>query len=168
VAADVNSLWVKNGTAVLVRGDTLIVLVQEASNLEAWQQAVLQIHDLSAKYPEGILLFSLILPSADPPNDTTRAQMQMDTRRLGPRLRKIVTVALGDTMRVGIVRAIMRAMMLLGGQSSKQVLAATIREGLDRVQEAAGPHTPSRAELQAGVEALGHALGVTRCAVLAS
>jgi hypothetical protein len=69
---------------------------------------------------------------------------------------------MGGTLRMSLLRTILRSMVLLGGQAKLHVVVGTIREGLDCVQQVAGPTTPSRSQLLATINALSDALGMAR------
>jgi hypothetical protein len=68
----------------------------------------------------------------------------------------MVTVALGDNFRVSIVRAVMRAMILLARQAGRHVIAVSEEEGIRRLLEGAGPGPgmPKRSQIEADLAAM--------------
>jgi hypothetical protein len=148
-----------DGLATAVVGDVIIVVWKSPATLERWQWLNAQGEALHARSPGGLIYFYLILSSSTPPNAATRTKMQAEFRRLGPKLRRLVVVPLGDSLWKSLVRTIVRTVMLLSGLSKQQIVAASIDEGIDRIMDAAGPNTPTRAELRAGAEALLRVLG---------
>ena len=117
---------------------------------------------LMTKYPEGIRLMVVVLPDTPVPAPSERARVQGDLRKHSSQIRKQVTVILGDSMRASIVRAIMRTMLFLSGQSKNMAFTATIRGGIDALLESSGPNAIPRAQFIAAVEELLPALGVSR------
>ena len=55
--------------------------------------------------------------------------------------------------------------LLLGGQSEKQIVAASIEQGFARLLQGAGPTTPSRSELEQAIAELSRLLGVVPVSV---
>jgi hypothetical protein len=152
---------VRNDVASLEVGDTLLFLWRAPASRDGWLHHLNRIERTAASRPDGILLLSLILPESTPPNAELRQQMQADFRRLGAKLRRFVVVPLGDSIWLSIVRTIVRGTLLLGGQSARQRVSATLSQGLKEVRAAAGPETPSLPELEKAAVALFSALGVT-------
>jgi hypothetical protein len=148
----------RDGVATVAVGNVLFAMWKAGASVERWRICVVsELEALMQKYPEGIIHVQLILPSSSPPNGATRTAVQTDVRRIGPKMRRLVTVAIGDSIWQSVVRTLVRTMLLLSGHAKQQVVAATVGEGLDKVAEVA-PRGPSRAELQAGVDALYAAL----------
>jgi hypothetical protein len=151
---------VRDGLATVVVGDALLALWKAPATPERWGWLIGQYEALASKQADGIVGLTLILPESKPPDGQLRSRMQADFRRLGEKLRKLVIVPLGDSLWLSVVRAIMRSILLLSGQSKQHVITATVQEGMLRVREAAGKATPTPAELRAAVEALFKALDV--------
>jgi hypothetical protein len=144
-------------------GDTLVLLNRRTGTAEGWRSWMFpQIEALLAAHPGGIILFSVILPNAGTPDRETTAVIQTDLRRIGGKIRRNVVVVLGDAIWISVVRTFIRAIALISGRSREQVFATTIREGLEKVREAAGPSTASRADLEAALDACCDAIRATR------
>jgi hypothetical protein len=69
-------------------------------------------------------------------------------------------VPVGNSIWMSVVRTIVRSIYMLSGQSSRQVLASTVHEGIEHVRRCAGADTPSRAELTSAVADLCVALSI--------
>jgi hypothetical protein len=152
-----------DGLAAVAVGNVLLTLWRSSASFERWRGFVMpQLDGIVAAHPEGIVLVQLILPSSGPPDATTRAALQADLRRLGPQLRRVVTVAIGDSFRQKIVRTIVRTMLLVGGLSKQQRVCATIGEALDAVLADVAPGSLSVGDLNAAVDALYVEIGSPR------
>jgi hypothetical protein len=79
------------------------------------------------------------------------------------RLRRVVTVVLGDSMRVSLVRTIMRAMFLLQGMSRVQHIVSSVDDGLKTLLEDPTPKMPSRAQIEATLSEIARLLECKIC-----
>jgi hypothetical protein len=151
---------VEDGVAVLYRGDTVLIVYQAAARLHRTKWLFRSINELAAHRAGDFMAFMVVLPTADPPDAATRAENSAQLRKLGTRLRRLVTAPVGDAFRMSIVRTVMRALAALQGKSGVHFVSNTIEEGLRRIREAAGAETPSVEQLRADLRALHEALGV--------
>ncbi len=142
-------------------GDTLLVIWKASATLDRWLYQLNRIETMAASRPDGILCLTLIAGLATPPDAAVRQRMTEDYRRMGKMMRRLVVVPLGDSVWLGVVRALVRAILLLSGHAGRQRVAGTLREGLVELRAAAGPETPSEQEIQAGLLAVSSALGMT-------
>jgi DNA-binding CsgD family transcriptional regulator len=149
-----------SGVAAAALGDTLVVLWSKPASQQRWSWSCSFVEELMRSHEAGVLLLSLVLDTSSPPDNAVRALMKADLQRFGARLRRFVVVPLGDSIWMAIVRMIGRAVLLLGGQSDKQIVAATLEQGFARLLQAAGPTTPSRSELEQAIAELSRLLGV--------
>jgi hypothetical protein len=149
-----------DGVGFLTRGDAIVVVYRAPARLHR-SRWLYYLADRAAKEnPEGIVALMVILPTADPPDGPTRAENTTRMRKLAPSLRRFVTVAIGDDLRLSVVRTVMRALAVLQGKSKVHFIENTLEDGVARVREAAGPRTPGAAELMRDVQALYQALDV--------
>jgi hypothetical protein len=155
---------VKDGTAVTANGDVLIGLWLAPASLDRWNWHVAALDELAARNGSSVLYFDIILESSSPPDARLRAAMRADLQRIGPKLRKLIAVPIGDGFWHAVVRTVVRGLLLLSGQSKLQTVQATISEGLDRVRELASQDTPTREALEADIDELFGKLGVERSA----
>jgi hypothetical protein len=93
--------------------------------------------------PRGIVILTLVLPTSDPPDAATRAENLSRLRRLGPAVRRLVTVPVGDDLSRSIVRSVVRATSVLQGGTSRMLLADTLDAGIACLLECASPISPS-------------------------
>jgi DNA-binding CsgD family transcriptional regulator len=154
-------LRVFSGLGAAPIGDTLVYLWTTPVTLERWQWLISQAEQVLRRHPEGVLCLALVASTSSPPDRQMRARMRADFRRLGPQLRRYVTVPLGDSIWMGIVFTIARTVLLLNGRAERQTLARSLAQGLTRLLEAAGPSTPSRSELERAVQELSRLLRVS-------
>ena len=68
---------------------------------------------------------------------------------------------LGGSLWLSVVRTIVRGVLIVSGQSRRQRVCGSVREGLSEIRLAASLETPSLEALQRGVAELGRALGMT-------
>jgi hypothetical protein len=151
----------RDGVAIMVVGDTLVGLWKSPASPERWRFQLNRMERVAERYGSVVCL-DLILQGSTPPDSALRAEMQADFKRLSGKLRRFVVVPLGDSLWLAVVRAIVRGVLLLSGQSGRQRVASTIAEGIDEVLVGAGPQTASKEELETAVSAAFAALGVER------
>ncbi|MFO0616600.1 MAG: hypothetical protein U0414_28665 [Polyangiaceae bacterium] len=150
---------VNDGVAVAARGDAFLIVYQRPARLHRTQWLFQQMHAFLGSRTGSIVALMVVLPSADPPDGPTRAENEAQLRKVGHRLRRLVTAPVGDAFRVSIVRAVMRALAIIQGKAGVHFVCDTIDEGIRRLLESASDDTPSRAELGAMLGALHKALG---------
>jgi hypothetical protein len=101
------------------------------------------------------------LSTSDPPDAVSRAEAQVTLKELGPRIRRMATVPLGESLRGSVVRAIMRAMVMISGFGKVHQIASTTRDALDWLYGSAGSGTPPRREAEAVIAELYSSLAVS-------
>ena len=139
----------------------MVVVYRSAARLHRTRWLFDQAEVIAARNPNGTVVFMVVLPSADPPDKETRAENSARLKKLGDKVRRVVTVPVGDGLRVNIVRTVMRALALIQGQAQSFCIANTIDEGLRRLREVATAETPSRETIVADLRRLYEALGET-------
>jgi hypothetical protein len=158
----VGRVLVNDGIAYVTLGDMILVLWKDAARVHRLRWLFDQVDAAVAKHPGGIVGLQLVLPSASPHDGPARNENSVRMRKLGGGLRRLVTVPLGDAFWVTIVRAVMRTLALLSGQSKVQFVANSEDQGLDLALQAASADTPSRQEVIAALDEMYAALGVAR------
>jgi hypothetical protein len=148
-----------DGVGFLSRGDAAVVVYRAPARLHRSRWLYYLADRAARDSPDGIVVLMVILPTADPPDGPTRGENTTRMRKLAPSLRRFVTVAIGDDLRLSVVRTVMRALAVLQGKSKVHFIENTLEDGVSRLLEAAGPKTPGAAELMQDVEALYEALG---------
>lgn len=139
-------LVVSDGIAFAYGGDTVVIVYASPARLQRTQWLFDRIEAQAARHAQlnGLMV---LLPSSDVPDAETRAENTRRMANLRGRLRRVVTVILGDDMRTSLVRSIMRAMFLLQGQSRVQQIVGSTEEGLRRLLSEPTPLMPSRGQL---------------------
>ncbi len=151
---------VHDGVAVLGRGDVFIVVYQLDARLHRTRWLFDRLDEFVATLGEGTAMgFMVVLPTAGPPDAPTRTGNVHRPRKVGARLRRIVTTPIGDSFLTSVVRTVMRGLSILQGQAKVQIVSNTIDEGITRLLEISSPATPTRTQLLADLEAMHAALG---------
>jgi hypothetical protein len=154
-----------DGVGVVQRGNLVLMLYNADARLHRTRWIFDRADELAKRNPGGIYVLIVIAPGSGLPDAATRAENATRFNKLGPNLKMMVTVAIGDDFRVSIVRTLMRAMILLSRQSARHVVAVTEAEGIARLLEGArsDPNLPMREQIEADLAAL-HAKLPTRSA----
>jgi hypothetical protein len=139
---------VSDGVALAQGGDTVVIVYKSPARLKRIRWVFDRLDELTARAaPLNCLL--IVLPTSDMPDAETRAENTRRMADLRGHLRRVVTVVIGDSVRIGLVRTIMRAMFLLQGMSRVQHIVCSVDEGLDNLLSDPTPRMPDRATLEA-------------------
>lgn len=151
---------VSDGFAFAHGGDTAVIVYKSPARLMRIRWIFDRIAELAARVGpiNGLLI---VLESSDLPDAETRAENTRRMVELRGRLRRVVTVVLGDSMRVSLVRTIMRAIFLLQGMSRVQLIVSSVEEGLHTLLDDPTPRMPKRPELQATLTEIARRLECT-------
>jgi hypothetical protein len=122
-----------DGVGIACRGNLALIVYAADARLHRTRWLFDRMDELAARSPGGIVGLMIIAPHAGPPDGPTRRENSARLKVLGAKLRLLGTVALGDDFKVSIVRTVMRAMVMLSGQSARQFVATTEDEGIDRM-----------------------------------
>ena len=101
----------------------------------------------------------IVLPSAAPPDALTRQENMHRMQKIGPRVRKLVTIPIGNAFKVNLVRAIMRGLNAMLRRSDRESIADTVDEGLDALLESASERTPPARRILDDIGIIYQALG---------
>jgi hypothetical protein len=151
-------MQVYDGVALTQVGDTVLSLWKAGARVHRSRWIYDFLDDLAPRVPGGLLGLMVILPTSEPPDRATRQMNATRLRRLRPWMRRLVTVPLGDLLRFTLVRSVIRGMALTGGWSQIHFVEGTQSRGFARLLQAAGPLTPTDAELDASLRAQFEAL----------
>ena len=149
---------VGDGVAAVELGNVLVAIWQHPATDARWDWMKAVMDRTAENSPGGFLMLDVTAATSSPPDAALRRRMQVDFKENLPRLRMLIVVALGDSLWVSVVRTIMRAVALLSGQSHRQVVVATVAEGVAVARKLGA--TASAAELTQAVDELSDALGV--------
>ena len=139
---------VSDGFAFAHGGDTAVLVYKAPARLQRIRWTFDRIEELADREApiNGLLI---VLESSDLPDAASRAENTRRMVELRGRLRRVVTVVLGDSMRVSLVRTVMRAMFLLQGMSRVQHIVSSVDDGLTNLLSDPTPKMPTRAQLEA-------------------
>lgn len=157
--AAVNAVEVEDGVGLAQVGDSLVVLWSKPAIASRWQFQLTRMESMAASRPDGILVL-VVMPAVEaPPGETVRADMQTALRRLGPKLRRLVAVPLGNSLWLSVIQTTVRGLIVASGQGQRHRVAGSVSEGLKLLREKASPETPPVDELMKGIEMISLALG---------
>lgn len=142
------------GVSVVMRGDLLLIHYGADARIDRTKWAFDRADELAAKCPNGILALMIVAANAAPPDAETRKENARRFAKIQPKLRRMVTVPLGDSIQKSIVRAIMRALALLLRQGDIQKIAATEAEGVAQILDAKSAGTPMPSQIYADLRAV--------------
>jgi len=150
---------VYDGVGMLFRGDTCLVVYQKAARIERTRWLFDVVENYLADHDTDLLAFLIVLPSADPPDAPTRQENSDRMKKIGPRVRKLVTLPIGNAFKVQLVRTVMRGLNAILGRSDREPIADTVDEGLEELLESASERTPSTRQIRDDIRAIYEALG---------
>lgn len=148
------TLQTYDGVGVVMRGNLLLVLYGADARLHRTAWIFDRADEFAARIKAPFLTLMIIAENAAPPDAPTRAENARRFKRLHGYVRGIVTVALGDTVQTSIVRAVMRAMLLLQGQSSRHSIALAVEDGISLLLNDADSSTPNREQIRSDLQTL--------------
>jgi hypothetical protein len=154
------------GVAVASRGDVITVLYKEPARLHRSRWVYDQTDRLAQRCPKGILGLMIILPTSTPPDGPTRAENSARLRRLGPLLRRLVTVPLGNEVTRSLVRSVVRSTSVLQGGAPRMHLSETLEGGIASLLESSSSLSPTFDTIAADVQMLCDALHVDEPALV--
>jgi len=145
-----------DGVGVVCQGNLAVILYAADARLHRTCWVFDRMDELAARNPDGIYALMIITPQSGPPDGATRTENATRLRQLDQALIAMVTVALGDSFKLNIVRTVMRTMFLLSRKGARHVVCSTEREGMERLLEATklDPRVPTRADIEADLAAL--------------
>ena len=154
VRAPEGKVLLRDGVAMLRRGDTFLIVYQKAARLERTRWLFDVVDGALATTNADVLGLMVVLPSADPPDTVTHQENFTRLSKLGPRVRRLVTVPVGNAFKISVVRAVMRGLNVILGHTGTRFIANTVEEGLARLLEARGARTPPASQIITDLRAL--------------
>jgi hypothetical protein len=150
-----------DGVAIVTRGDLLCTVWRESARFQRTKWLFDVVDQYVVRSPGPLAVLMIVLSTAEPPDGPARAENTARLRKLGPAIRRVVTVPVGDAFFLNVVRTVMRTMFLIQGQGRIHFVCATVSEGIDRVVEAASRHTPTPLQIDMDLRAMCDALDVS-------
>jgi hypothetical protein len=148
-----------DGVATVFAGDTLLALWSAPARDARIRHVSARTTALIAQHPMGIAAAQILLPSASPPGLSEVGAVREAMRVVLPKARRLVTVPLGDARWQSAVRGVMRAGLMMVGQSRLVKVVATPEEALTLLVDSGTAATPGRDSLTASLASLFAALG---------
>ena len=140
---------VVDGVALTSSGDTVLVLYRDAARPRPLAALVARVDAVLASGFGEVLVLQCALSSSTPPDAPARALCYREIKRLRPRIRCVVTVALGDDLWVVLIRTVMRGMSTVAGMGGIHFVEKSHADGIKRLRTKATASTPSEAILRA-------------------
>jgi hypothetical protein len=144
---------------MLRRGDVCLIVYQKPARLERTRWLFDVVDEMVEETHLDLLGFMIVLPTSDPPDAPTHQENFVRLRRLGKRVRRLVTVPAGNAFKMSVVRAVMRGMNVSLGHSGTRFISDNVDAGLARLLEASTASTPAVSQILADLRALYLALG---------
>jgi hypothetical protein len=150
---------IEDGVALLWRGDCFLIVYQRAARVERTRWLFDIVDVVVSKTRSDLLALMIVLPSSDPPDIATHQENFTRLRQLGTRVKRLVTVPVGDELKTSIVRAVMRGLNVILGHGGTRFISDNVDAGVARLVEAKGPATPPPTQIISDLRALHLALG---------
>lgn len=157
--APVGKVVLFDGVGMLRRGDVCLIVYQKAARVERTRWLFDTVEGFLATTTSDLLALMIVLPTADPPDDRTRRENLARMRKISDRVRRLVTVPIGNTFKVSVVRTVMRSLNTLLGYSDTQFITDTVEEGISELMEVKSAETPTAEQILADLGAIYVALG---------
>ena len=159
VQAPEGKVLVHDGVGMLLRGDVCLIVYQKAARIERtrWLFDVL---DAALDDNERCLLgLMIVLDTSDPPDGPTRQENHFRLRKIERRVKRLVTTPVGNAFKLSVVRAVMRGLNIVLGNSGTRFITDTVDEGVTQLLEAKTRETPPRQQILTDLRAIYIALG---------
>jgi hypothetical protein len=150
----------RDGVAMTCVGDTVITVWNRAVTADNWAWHTEALRAAAEKHARGVLVLNVIRTTSPMPNAAMRRQMEQDYLALGDQVRHMVAIAVGSTMWITLVRAMLRTMAQLIGRSDRLSMTGTVDEALIAAEPFATARTPPNGELRNIIDALHQRLGL--------
>ena len=150
---------VYDGVGMLIRGDTCLIVYQKAARIERTRWLFDVVENYLLDNETDLLAFLIVLPSADPPDGRTRQENTDRLKKIGHRVRRLVTMPIGNEFKANLVRAVMRALNVVLGHSDTRSIADTVDEGLDELLRFASERTPPVRQIRDDIALIYQTLG---------
>ena len=123
-----------DGVAAVAAGDVLIVLWRAAARVHRARWVHGQVERIAKRAATGFVLVQLILPSSNPPDKACRDEATATFKTYRGVMRQMLTVPLGDSLWTNIVRAIIRAAVVLTGNAAQHEIASSVADAIAKIR----------------------------------
>lgn len=138
-----------DGISFTEHGDVAVLVWTGDARLERARWATTQLERVMRERSGPIIAIQLVRSTSKPPDGPARAEAGHQLELLGPRLRRLITLPLGDAFWMSVVRTVLRAMTLLSRHSAVATVVSNIDEAVAEVDKVRSSMTPTNAELRA-------------------
>jgi hypothetical protein len=150
---------VYDGVAFSGIGDAALVIYASPARIARTRWLFDRLDAFVASIDTTMCALMVVLPTADFPDAEVRAENERRIKLLHGKYRRVVTVVIGDGLRLNLVRTIMRGMFLVSRQSHMLIVASNIDDGLQHLQREASPRTPAPRIVLSTLRDMGQELG---------
>ncbi|MDP2341546.1 MAG: hypothetical protein Q8O67_11330 [Deltaproteobacteria bacterium] len=137
-----------DGISFTELGDVVVLMWSGDARLERARRATTQLERVMRERSDPIIAIQLVRSTSKPPDGPARAEAGHQLALLGSRLRRLITLPLGDAFWMSVVRAVLRAMTLLSRHSAVSAVVGSVDEAVAEVEKVRSPSTPPSAELR--------------------
>lgn len=156
--APIRNVEVFDGIAGVALGDVMLTLWRTPARRERIRMVTSWTERLIGETEGTIAACQFLLPTASPPDRAGRDETWRGLRVVEPRARRLITVPLGDQVWLGAVRTMIRAAVTVWGRSQLIKVASSETEAFTMLEQVASARSPTRTQLESGIEALRAAL----------
>lgn len=149
---------VYDGVAFTGIGDAALVIYASPARIDRTRWLFDRLDTFVASIDTTMCALMVVLPTADFPDAAVRAENERRIKLLHGKYRRVVTVVIGDGLRLNLVRTIMRGMFLVSRQSHLLVVASSVEDGLQQLQREASSRTPAPRVLLSTLRAMSREL----------
>lgn len=139
-------------------GDVVVTLWSRPVTPENWAWHFALLEQVGRAHPQGVLGINVILTVSAMPDAQMRTRMQQDYARLGTRMRHMVAIAVGSSLWISVLRAMLRSMAHLIGMSGRLSIVASVDDALIAVGPFASGKSPPDTDLRGIIDTLYAAL----------
>jgi len=153
-----------DGVATVSRGDVILILYAGESRVHRTRWLFDRIDEFAATQPADVTMMGvLIVPqTAGIPDAATREENRVRLNRLGRRIRRVVTVSLGNDLATALARTVMKALMVLTQNATVHSVTSSTETALRLVERERSALTPSQTLLRGYVTGLYDALKLSQ------
>lgn len=141
-----------SGIAVGAVGDLVVLVYVAPPRFERMRWMYDRCEEIVSRLPDTVLTLQIVLPSSTPPDSRARAETRHRLNKIDPKVRRLVTVAVGDDIKAAMVRVLMRGIFMLSPRRDARFVTETVPQGIETLFVGRSELTPRRHEAVALVQ----------------